>query len=345
MYRRKPGGVWYISVGGVRQSSETKDRDRAKRLEHKLNTEAWDRSHGLVAPTWDQACLSWIREYPRESGLYLNIKYASWWEPHLTGKKLTAIRRELVHGIVSEKFGAEDRRVDLKTRVPQNGTANGYVGFVARIIRHGSNLAPKFIRYPAVRFRERWLTVAEWQDITCRMAPDTRDILTYALATGQRAANVKYLEWGWINGDAVFTPATETKTDVPYGIPLNKTALAVLERRRQAPVKHLKYVFTDRGKPWYEAALLRHLSRVCSQASIPPITVHGLRHTFTTWLARAGVPKEVRKRLLGHSGGDVHDGYTHFDIESLRPHVEVIDRVMGEHSRLMPSIISLQSTG
>ena len=330
MYRRKPGSNWYISVGGVRQSAATKDRERAKQLEHKLNQEAWDRGHGLVAPTWDQACLSWIKSYPAESGSYQNLKYLKWWKPHLTGKKLTAIGRELVHEVMSEKFGADDRRVDLKNRVPQNGTANGYVGFVARIIRHGSNLAPQFIRYPAIRFRERWLTVEEWHDITARMDPDTLDILTYAISTGQRAANVRGLEWGWIQGEAVFTPATETKTDVPYGIPLNKTALAVLARRRQAPVKHLKYVFTDRGRVWYEVALLRRLDRVCSQARIQPITVHGLRHTFTTWLARAGVPKEVRKRLLGHSGGDVHDGYTHFDVESLRAHVEVIDRVLSE---------------
>lgn len=325
MYRRKPGGNWYISIGGARQSAGTKDRERARQLEHKLNQEAWDRGHGLVAPTWDQACLSWIEANPGLSEKYENLKFLQWWKPHLTGKKLTAIDAKIVHRIISE-----NRVVDLHNRVPQNATANDYTYFVGRIIRHASNLNPKFIQYPAIKFRERWLKPEEWQALGAALDPDTRDLLTYALATGQREANCMFLRWDWIDGAAVFTPAEDTKTRVPYGIPLNRAAQAVLERRRQAPVKHLQLVFTNRGKPWYRLALLRALKRGCQKAGIEPITVHGLRHTFTTWLARAGVPKEIRKRLLGHTTGDVHDGYTHFDIESLRPHAEVIDRVLAE---------------
>lgn len=325
MYRRKPGGNWYISVGGTRQTAGTKDREKARQLEHKLNQEAWDRRHGLVAPTWDQACLSWIGDNPRQAETYENLKYLCWWKPFLSGKKLTAIDPKLVHKIISE-----NRVVDLHARISENATANGYVSFVGRVIRHGSNLAPKFIHYPAIRFRERWLRIEEWLALSPYLNPDEIDIFTYALATGQREANCMFLEWGWIDGAAVLIPATETKTRVPYGIPLNQVARSVLDRRRQGAVKHLAYVFTNRGKPWYRVALLRALARACRKAGIEPITVHGLRHTFNTWLARAGVAKEVRKRLLGHSGGDVHDGYTHFDVDSLRQHVEVIDRILGE---------------
>ncbi|NRB28604.1 MAG: site-specific integrase [Roseibacillus sp.] len=40
---------------------------------------------------------------------------------------------------------------------------------------------------------------------------------------------------------------------------------------------------------------------------------HSLRHTFTSWLADAGVPSEVRQRLTGHSSSRIHQKYTHLD--------------------------------
>src|SRR6185295_16196 len=46
-----------------------------------------------------------------------------------------------------------------------------------------------------------------------------------------------------------------------------------------------------------------------------PLVFHHLRHSFSTWLAGAGVPKETRNRLMGHSRGDV--GETHYTAESV----------------------------
>ena len=40
---------------------------------------------------------------------------------------------------------------------------------------------------------------------------------------------------------------------------------------------------------------------------------HCLRHSFTSWLADAGVPEEVRQSLTGHSSSRIHQNYTHFD--------------------------------
>jgi integrase len=44
---------------------------------------------------------------------------------------------------------------------------------------------------------------------------------------------------------------------------------------------------------------------------------HCLRHSFTSWLAEADVPSDVRRKLTGHKSIGVHDLYTHHD-ESLR---------------------------
>src|SRR5688572_26729226 len=112
------------------------------------------------------------------------------------------------------------------TRIKQNATANQYVSFVRRVIRHGSNLKPAFQVYPPMLGSERWATQAEWKAISKHLTPDALDVLTFLLVTGQREANVMFFEWKWDHGTWGTVPAADTKTSVPYGIPFNQTAQA-----------------------------------------------------------------------------------------------------------------------
>lgn len=327
MYRRrrngKPVGPWYITVGGRRVSSRTKDRELAGIKEHKDNAEIWKRDNGLAILTWDQACLSWQDENPGAAKLYQNEKFIAWWQPRLKRKLLTELNAKLIDSLIWEQF-----KVDVLNRVPANATANAYVAFVGRIVEHGLKYRPKFIHYPPTRFRQRHLKPEEWMRLLPHFTQDELDIFTYLLSTGVREANGIFMEWAWLDGNTAVVPAERFKTRVPHAYPLNLTAQAVIERRRQASPRHLKLVFTRNGDPWYRAALSRALHAACVKAGIEDIVPHGLKHTFTSWLAKAGVPKEIRMRLLGHAAKDVHDGYTHLDVEDLRAHAETLDRVM-----------------
>ncbi len=49
---------------------------------------------------------------------------------------------------------------------------------------------------------------------------------------------------------------------------------------------------------------------------------HSLRHSFASHLANAGVPDEVRMRLTGHSSEEVHQRYTHIQLQPLRSAIE-----------------------
>ena len=51
-------------------------------------------------------------------------------------------------------------------------------------------------------------------------------------------------------------------------------------------------------------------------------TFHGLRHSFISQLANAGVAPEIRQKLAGHASAEVHGLYTHHEIETLRAAVE-----------------------
>jgi integrase len=325
MYKR--GRIWWISVGGVRQSSGTTDRERAKTLEHKLNTEAWDRRHGLIVPSWDQACLSWMDDHPAAAGQYQNLKHSRWWKPHLTGRRLDAITPKTVHKIVSDNFD-----ISLAEAVGPNSTANGYVCFVGRVIRHASNLNPALIHYPKSTGRDRWLTVDEWRALASVMRQDLRDIAEFALVTGLRQANCMGFTWSWIHGDTAILPRQLTKTRKPYGIPLNRTAQATLQRRRDATVRHPELVFINAGNPWYRVSLCRAIEAAVQAAGIAPITFHGLRHTFASWLAQKGVSEAIRARLGCWSTRSQADHYAHFDVTSLRPFSELFDAILAAES-------------
>jgi integrase len=52
--------------------------------------------------------------------------------------------------------------------------------------------------------------------------------------------------------------------------------------------------------------------------SISRRTFHALRHSFTSALANAGVSPELRMKLTGHKSAEIHRGYTHLELETLK---------------------------
>jgi hypothetical protein len=51
-------------------------------------------------------------------------------------------------------------------------------------------------------------------------------------------------------------------------------------------------------------------------------TFHALRHSFTSALANAGVSPELRMKLTGHKSAEIHRGYTHLEMETLKEALE-----------------------
>jgi len=48
------------------------------------------------------------------------------------------------------------------------------------------------------------------------------------------------------------------------------------------------------------------------------VSFHSLRHTFTSALANANVPAEVRQKLTGHADAATHQKYTHLELQPLQ---------------------------
>jgi integrase len=58
--------------------------------------------------------------------------------------------------------------------------------------------------------------------------------------------------------------------------------------------------------------------------NVSKLSFHSLRHSFTSELARAGVPPEVRQRMTGHASAEIHQHYTHLEIDVLAKAVALL---------------------
>lgn len=58
--------------------------------------------------------------------------------------------------------------------------------------------------------------------------------------------------------------------------------------------------------------------------SVNALSFHSLRHSFSSILANAGISEERRMALVGHTTRDMHQKYTHHELERLRDAISVL---------------------
>jgi integrase len=57
------------------------------------------------------------------------------------------------------------------------------------------------------------------------------------------------------------------------------------------------------------------------------LSYHSLRHSFSSTLANAGISADVRMKLTGHKSIDVHQRYTHMELEPLKQAIALLPRL------------------
>jgi len=61
--------------------------------------------------------------------------------------------------------------------------------------------------------------------------------------------------------------------------------------------------------------------------SVHALSFHSLRHSFSSILANSGVSEERRMALVGHASRDMHQKYTHHELESLRDAIALLPSI------------------
>jgi integrase len=164
------------------------------------------------------------------------------------------------------------------------------------------------IKPPAkARSRERVLNDAEltliWEAAAAQGIP-FGTIVQLLMLTAQRRGEVVGMRWDELELDAgMWTiPGSRTKNHKPHVVPLTPTAVTIL---RKTP-HHVgsPFVFPARGKPDQPYSGYSKGKRTLDAAiGLHDWTLHDLRRTAATGMARLGVPPHVVERILNHTAG------------------------------------------
>jgi len=174
--------------------------------------------------------------------------------------------------------------------------------------------------------RQRVLTDAELKALLTHAPSPRWDRLHRAinllLLTGQRRGELALARWSEIDFDKALwqIPAERTKTGVATAVPLSPWAVDEFKALKREAEKS-PFVFpleTDRRKVADPKLLTRNLARAFEQR-FPEIgikdafTLHDLRRTCRTGLAKLKIPPHIAERVLNHAQEkipgtyDVHD--------------------------------------
>jgi integrase len=129
----------------------------------------------------------------------------------------------------------------------------------------------------------------------------TRDFLRLLLLTGQRRDEVRLMTWEEVDLDAELwtIPAARYKTRVVQAVALSPAALKILRARWTPDASG--YVLPGRkaSQPFNGAAsAMRRLRKVLLRGG--DFTIHDLRRTCRTGLARLGVDELTAELVIGH---------------------------------------------
>ena len=145
-------------------------------------------------------------------------------------------------------------------------------------------------------------------------------LVRLALFTGMRRGALLHLQWDDLDFSRGFITlrGAVAKTGKTKSIPMNDEARAILSALPRTPSP---YVFPGRCNDKPRGNISPILKRVREKAGLPETfrPLHGLRHSFASWLASSGqVSMYELQKLLTHSSPQMTQRYAHLHDDALR---------------------------
>jgi integrase len=278
--------------------------------------------------------------------------------PHWQGRDARTIEPheviELLDGIV-----------DRGSRVMANRVA-GLLGqmFKFGIHRRIVNASPVQLLYRPggkERPRERTLTDAELQAFLRDPTAATRyprlsHAITILLLTGQRRGELALARWSEIDFEArAWTiPDANSKAGRGHVCPLSDWAVSEFESLKRSAGRSAYVLPGNNGsKPSDPKQLTRGVARCqdrFAKLGVEPFTLHDLRRTCRTGLARLGVAPHIAERVLNHAQERIPGTYDTHDYmpekrDALDRWADELRRIVAGESVTVPrSSVSLEAT-
>jgi integrase len=125
------------------------------------------------------------------------------------------------------------------------------------------------------------------------------DFIKVAILTGQRPGEVSGMRRDELHGDTWILPSERVKNKNTHSVPLSKQAMAILAA---APQISADYVFSYGSKPIRGHDPKEALDK---SSGVSNWTLHDLRRTCASNLAKLGVSIAVIEQILNHRGGSL----------------------------------------
>jgi site-specific recombinase XerD len=331
----KRGDIWWTCIRHngrkIQKSLKTTNKKLAQSIEAKIRTEIVEGIYfeKLVGrnKTFKDMMDRFMKEYAPKLARNTQISYVTSLK-HLNlffgGCKLLSISPKMIS------------RYKVLRR--EEGAAPGSVNIELTMLSKAFSLAVKEWEWlnenPVAKVpnekenseRDRWLTEEEEGKILANSPVRIREIVVFLLNTGLRIEECLSLEWSRVNLLRKTILIQKTKSGRPKTLPLNATALEVLNQR--STVKSIKndYVFlSSNGRKIFQSPLRTSFYRVLNKVGIENFCIHDLRHTFATRLAQSGVDLYKISKLLGHKDIKMTQRYAHHCPDSLRDGVDTLE--------------------
>jgi integrase len=180
--------------------------------------------------------------------------------------------------------------------------------------------------------RVRYLSVDESIRLINASDPEFRPLVRAALETGCRYQEIAQLEVSDFNADAGALHVRRSKSAKARHVALTDEGAAFFSQACAGrPGRSLMFPRPS-GQPWRASNQGRFIEEACRRGRIdPPITFHGLRHTWASLSIMNGVPLMVVAKNLGHADtkmvervyGHLSQGYVFESIRAGAPRFAV----------------------
>jgi integrase len=221
----------------------------------------------------------------------------------------------------------------------KEGAAVGTINLELAHLRSGLGLAhkagklgaaPVVNRLPNAGIRKGFLEPEEWDAIRAQLPAHLVPLCDFYWLTGWRRTEVLNLTWEQVDfrAQVVRLEVGTTKNKEGRTFPFGRALGDVLKAQREsAKAAGTRYVFhTSDGEPIPQTTLNGAWIRACAAAGVTGRVIHDFRRTVARRMERAGVPRTVAMRLLGHKTESIYRRYAIVEEGDLREGVARLER-------------------
>ena len=336
MFKRS-GGIWWVCIRQknakpIQKSLQTTDRKLAKSIEAKIRTEIVEGKYYKKPigndKTFSQLVDKFVKEYAPKKSVNMQNSYAASIKhliPFFGDSHLSSITRKNIsrYKVLRRDEGAKP------------STINSELAMLSRAFTLAVDEWEWLTNKPFLKItrekenneKGKYLTADEGKTLLENCPEWLKDLVVFALNTGLRQDEQLSLTWQRVSLLRKTILIQETKSGKPRSVPLNQTAISILEQRAKTRCIKNDFVFiSSHGAKINKQTLISAFKKALRESGFSDFSWHGLRRTFATRLAHKGLDIYKISKLLGHENvSTTQKRYAHHCTESLRVGVEILD--------------------